>query len=255
MRRLFAVLLLWSALAAAGYSQTKCEANINGFKIHRVYVMGDQYNGVVWAYRHLSESTCLTPVTSIENADAILEVYSTFHPRPASQDASDAFSVSCSSSGSGTLCSDSDGNMMTVDCSGGVCSSYYGPNPLVAVGKLLNMWVRNGWEQAEAKIYTRDNKLLWRSTDQKGHFPDQWPDKIREGTNSPICKRPAAGSWDAHKYKNYRNWGEQKCGIVFDPEVSIDLHLQEKQNAAKQQQDERNQIVQNAKDAAAKQKQ
>ena len=44
-----------------------CEANINGFKIHTVYIMGDQYNGVVWAYEHIGEETCLTPTNDINS--------------------------------------------------------------------------------------------------------------------------------------------------------------------------------------------
>ena len=53
-------------------AQAKCEANIHGFKIHAVYVMGSQPNGVAWAYKHISEETCLTPVTDPSKADAIL---------------------------------------------------------------------------------------------------------------------------------------------------------------------------------------
>src|SRR5260370_33977833 len=95
--KLLLALLLLAATAIPAHTQIKCEANINGFKIHNVYIMGDQYNGVAWAYKHLSEETCLTPVTDISKADAILEVYSpyTSSGRQSTEDTS--LSVSCTS--------------------------------------------------------------------------------------------------------------------------------------------------------------
>src|ERR1035437_6830275 len=120
MKRLLALALL---LAPAVHAQTKCEANINGFKIRTVYIMGDQYNGVNWAYKHIGEETCLTPVTDPSKADAILELYDRNAElrQPAVSDSS--VSVSCTSTNSSSVCTDSSGNMMTVDCSGGIADS------------------------------------------------------------------------------------------------------------------------------------
>ena len=59
MKLLLALLLSTSSLSVL--AQARCEADIHGFKIRNVYIMGDQYNGVANAYKHLSEETCLTP--------------------------------------------------------------------------------------------------------------------------------------------------------------------------------------------------
>ena len=77
--------LAFAALLAFGFAgvsraQVRCEASINGFKIHTVYIMGDQYNGVAWAYKHIAEETCLTPTTDLSKADAILEVHRSWTP-------------------------------------------------------------------------------------------------------------------------------------------------------------------------------
>jgi hypothetical protein len=250
-----ALMLVVSAMAMGQTTQNvKCEANINGFKIHNVYIMGDQYNGVVWAYKHIAEETCLTPVTDLGKADAILELYDR-NSGTGTKTVADNVAVSCASHGSSSSCVDSSGNVMTVDCSGGTCSSYYGPDPAVTTLHALNEWISTRWNQAEARIYTTDRKLLWQSVDQKGGWTDLWPDKIRKGTNSPGCGQSHFGSSDLHKYKHYRDWGIQKCGIQFDSLVSIDLKLLNRQAEEKQKQDSKDELLRNAQDAAAKQKQ
>src|ERR1039457_2180106 len=118
MKRTFVLAgLLVFGCAVLSYAQVKCEANINGFKIHTVYIMGDQYNGVVWAYKHIAEETCLTPSTDLSKADAILEVHRTWTPGSKADTA--PLTVSCSSIRNSTVCSDSTGNELTVDCTGG----------------------------------------------------------------------------------------------------------------------------------------
>ena len=59
-RLFFLVLLLSCSLYAQ--ERIKCQASVNGLKIKTVYITGSQFNGVAWAYKHLSEETCLTPV-------------------------------------------------------------------------------------------------------------------------------------------------------------------------------------------------
>lgn len=248
--------LAWLALffAQLAFAQTKCEANISGFKIRNIYITGDHYNGVVWAYKHIAENTCLTPVQDIAKADAILELYDPSAGQPKQPE---PFGVSCSSSGGSSMCTDSDGNMMTTNCDRNGCSSYYGPNPVHAVGQALSAWVHNASYQGEARIYTTDHKLLWRSIDQKkDHWSDLWVDKVREGTNSPGCDgRNWSVSKDAQKYKNYRRWAAEHCGIEMPPPVSIDIKLQVAQNAAAATEQEKQQMIENAKEAAEKQKQ
>lgn len=250
MMMLIAFALLFVTTA---HAQVKCEANINGFKIHNVYIMGDQYNGVVWAYKHIAEETCLTPTYDLSKADAILEVHRFW--TPGSQADTAQLTVSCSSNRNLSICSDSSGNELTVDCSTGICTSYYGPSMYSAVAGAFDAWISTRWYESDARIYTVDHKLLWKSEDQKGSWVDQWPDKVREGTNSPVCKKPASGSFERHKYKTYRQLASMKCSVEFDPLVSIDLKLLDRQAAEKRKQGMKDEMLRNAQDAAAKQKQ
>jgi hypothetical protein len=242
--------LLVFGFGVPSLAQVKCEANINGFKIHTVYIMGDQYNGVVWAYKHIAEETCLTPTTDLSKADAILEVHRFW--TPGSKADSAPLTVSCSSVRNSTVCSDSTGNELTVDCTGGVCTSYYGPSLYSAVSSAFNQWISTRWYESDARLFTVDHKLLWKSEDQKGDWLGAgWPDKVRLGTNSPVCK---VGRMSRSKYKNFRHWATQQCGVEFDPLVTIDLKLQNRQATEKAKQDSKDEMIRNAQDAAAKQK-
>jgi hypothetical protein len=223
--KLLMVAIAFLTISASASAQVKCDASIGGQKIHSVYIMGEQYNGVAWAYKHIAEETCLTPTTDISKADAILEL-SPIVTTGAVHDQDVPVSVSCSSARGTTTCEGSDGNELTIDCSGGFCSSYYGPNPVAAAAGAFNAWISSRWFESTARMYTKDHVLLWSSEHQKGDFIGAgWPDKVRLGTNSPTCKKPRAGSFDGPKYKNYRNWGTIHCGIQFDPLVSIDIKL------------------------------
>jgi hypothetical protein len=226
--------------AAETKAPVKCEANVNGFKIHNVYIMGDQYNGVVWAYKHIGEATCLTPTTDLDKADAILEIHRFWIPGSRADTA--PLTVSCSSNRNSTYCLDSSGNELSVYCSGGVCTSYYGPSLYSAISAVFDEWISTRWYEADARLYTLDHKLLWKSENQKGDWLGAgWPDKVRLGTNSPVCK---VGAWNRSKYKNYRHWSSMQCGVEFDPLVNIDIKLQAAQKAKAD-------MVQNAHEAAA----
>lgn len=247
-----AVILCVAPLFASAQSKTKCESNINGFKIKTVYITGNHYNGVIWAYKHIAEATCLTPVTDPTKADAILEVIpNTSAPTP--QDG--PLTVSCTSSGASSSCIDSEGNELSIDCYKGVCSSYYGPSPAYEMLHALGEWVRNAWYQSEVRIYTPDHKLVWKSEHLKGdHWYDMWPDKIRERLANLNCSAPA-GKGTGEKF---RNWASEKCGIEFDPLVSIDIKARdraaEKQAIIDQKQSESDEMKRNAAEAAAKQR-
>ena len=250
MHYFLCVLALFSSLASA---QTKCEANINGYKIKTIYITGDHYNAVVWAYKHLAENTCLTPVQDITKADAVLDLYDPFAGKPKGEPSQ--LSVTCSTSEGSSVCTDSEGNMQTTTCDVGGCSSYYGPNPAHILGQALYGMIRDASYQGEARIYTTDHKLLWRSLDQKkDHWSDLWIDKVREGTNSPGCDgRNWSVSKDSHKYKNYRRYASEKCAVEMPPLVSIDIKLQSFQAVAKAKEDQQQQMLNNAKEAAEKQ--
>jgi hypothetical protein len=246
------IVLMGVALAASSaHGQVKCEASIEGFKIHNVYIVGSWYSGVAWAYKHIGEETCMNPVTDPSKADAILEIIG--HNQAAAESDPGPLTVTCQSSRSSSSCLDSDGNVLTVACSGDVCSSSYGPSLASAVLGSIAQALRNAWYQSEVRLYTTDHKLIWKSDSAKGDsWHDLWPDKLREYTNSPPCKRSA---FSAKRYRNYRQWASENCGVQFDPLVSIDLKLQARQDAAANQQAENREMIENAKEAAAKQKQ
>ncbi len=191
-----AFMLTVSTLAMGQAPQTtKCEANTNGFKIHSVYVTGTSYKAVEWAYKHLSEESCLTPVTSLAKADAILELVM---PQSGSDTAtgSGVLSVTCNGSAGSSQCIDSDGNEMDVSCdSAGNCSSYYGPSLAHAVGGIVTAMIESSVGAAEARIYTLDHKLVWKSELVKAKFPfSSWSeDKIHMPPLAPPCKLPAHG--------------------------------------------------------------
>ncbi len=256
MRKQFALLLAVLASSGTASAQKKCTAAIYGYQIKTVYVTGDQYNAVVWAYKHLSEETCMTPVTDASKADAILETINT-NRKPTGQSPNEPLTVTCSSSAGSSTCIDSNGNEMDIACdSRGNCSSYFGPSPGMAVVNALNNWISNAWYQAEVNLYTPDHKLIWTSVGQKGAaWHDLWPDKLREATGSPVCPRNA---FSAHRYKNYRQWASERCGVVFDPLVSIDIKAiarrSAKEASANQMQAAADEMKHNAEKAAAKQK-
>jgi hypothetical protein len=216
--------------AALGHAQqrTKCEASINGQKIHTVYIMGDQYKGVAWAYKHIAEETCLIPTTDALKADAILEVRRQWVPQSTKQEI--PATVSCTTTGGAIECTDSSGGEMTIDCpNNGPCDSMYGPGFYGAATGGFNEAISTRWDESDALIYTMDHKLLWSSETQKGDASGaRWPDKVRLGTNSPVCKVSAS---DRPKYKSFRHWARTACGVEFDPYVSIDLKLIDRQKS------------------------
>lgn len=233
---------------ATASAQTKCEANLHGFKIGTVYIVGRQYNAVVWAYKHLAESTCLTPTLNPAKADAILDL----EPAASSRDnasVADSLLVTCSSSGGASSCIDSAGNEMDTVCDGGGnCVSGYGPSLTSGVGSLVHAWIESSWFAANAFLYTTDRKLLWTSSEQKGGWiGDRWPDLVRLGTGSPECK---VSAWERSRFRNYRHWASTKCGVEFAPLVRIDIQIEAKRDADAMSSLE----LRNAEDAARKQK-
>jgi hypothetical protein len=252
MKSLLVCFLLLSASLLSAQNGPKCEASLHGFEISTVYVVGHQYNAVAWAYKHIAEATCLTPVLDPAKADAILDLEPATAGR-ANESSQEPLTVTCSSSSGSSICVDSDGNEMDTTCDRvGNCTSSYGPSLASGIGDLLRAWVESSWYAANAFLYTADHKLLWRSTDQKGDWLGaQWPDLVRLGTGSPTCK---VGAWQRSSFKNYRHWASEHCSVQFAPFVSIDLRIKTKQKASAQQDREKQQMIDNAKDAAAKQK-
>lgn len=231
MKKTLFVLLFFCSAAAFGKNVKggKCEAGINGIKIKYVYIMGDQYNGVVWAYKHLAEETCFTPTTDISKADAILELRPPEHARLPNDPTS--ISVNCISGPNVESCWDSSGNLMRTTCDRGSCSSYYGPDPIIGLLSSLHDWFdRRSWLSV-AYLYTPDYHLLWDSNHQKTRWVESlWYDKLRVGTNSPTCE---VGMWHSrHGIETYRKLAIKRCKVEFDPLVSIDIKRQMQQESS-----------------------
>lgn len=246
MKNLAKVLLVTGAVSGSCLHAQKCEANLNGFRIHNIYIAGTSYNAVSWAYKHISEESCLTPVTSLDKADAILELSRPDRPTPVSS----VFTVTCSGSAASSQCSDSDGNELDVSCDkSGYCSSYYGPSPGAAVGAFLKEAVFTGRAYAAiARIYTIDHKLVWDSEMEKGTL---WQDKLKKPPLAPACKLP--GAWSSNQYHfQYRNWAAEKCGISFDPAVSIDIKANDRLARIQAPLNEVEEMKRNAAEAATK---
>jgi len=227
----FLMLAVSVAAAGQGTSKAKCEASINGAKIRNIYIMGNQYEGVAWAYKHISQETCMTPTTDISKADAVLDI-EPFSTTPGAPAYDTAANVNCTTSNGITQCTDSFGNQLAVDCSRGGCVGTYGPNPFSTMASGFDALMGTNWMDADASIYAAaDNKLLWSSRDQRGDwYGATWMDKVRLGTNSPACK---VDTWRGSKYKNYRYWASTTCGVEFDPLVSIDIKIRNKQGQTK----------------------
>lgn len=246
--RISAVVLAFLLASSTAVAQTPCVANIDGFKIHTVYVTGTSYNAVAWAYKHLSEESCLTPVTSLDNADAILELVRPDNP---GAPISSVLTVTCNSSAGLSQCTDTDGNELDVTCDkDSNCSSYYGPSPGNAIGGALKeAFITSRVYAAQARIYTLDHKVIWNSELIKGTL---WQDKLKKAPLAPACKLP--GAWSGNQYHfHYRDWAEKHCGITFDPLVSIDLKANARIAEKNAKQDEIDEMRRNAQDAAKQQ--
>jgi len=248
-RILFSLSILLAFVCVAhSQERVKCGASINGFQIKTVYITGNHFPGVAWAYKHIADATCLTPVTDPAKADAVLEISANALP---DSESSGPLTVTCSSRQGVSSCVDSDGNELDLDCDrAGNCSSYYGPSIASATHSLIDLWISSAWYQSEARLYTADHKLIWKSDRLKGnHWYDLWPDKLRESTFRLDCRIPA-GKGDG---EHFRKWATEKCGVDFDPLVSIDIKANARLARANQKQAEADEMKRNAEEAAVKQ--
>ena len=169
------VLLL---LLFLSHSLFAADVKYEGGCLRKVFVTGRQVVAVAWANDNLATRTCLIPVATPEEAEAIL-VLEPDGTRLSKSD-SEAYSVNCYSRGGTARCVDSDGMELSTSCSSRpgnvVCSSYYGPSMASAVGEigraLVNYALRNS---ANSYLYNKAGKLIYSYT---GSFP--WNTKLAE---------------------------------------------------------------------------
>lgn len=139
-----------------------------------IFVTGTQPYAIAWANKNLAKDTdnCLVPVASPSGAAAILLLRAdpklVVNAKAASPQPGPVW-ASCASGAAGVHCFDSGGNVLDVDCwpaPGGVsCTSYYGPNPAVAIAQLLYALMARHLARTAALgvLYQRSSRrILWR---------------------------------------------------------------------------------------------
>ncbi len=170
-------------LAAAGAAQAKNKGP--QIPCEKVFVTGTQVHEITWALRgtglqnNLYKYTCQEPVARVEDADAILDLEwdPKFSPQSLARDrremleerekemANGTVYVSCSSNAKGSVCTDSQGNMLESSCNSSGCSTYAGPNSLLAIVGALATSYTEHLAATEAFVYlfsARDHKLIWK---------------------------------------------------------------------------------------------
>lgn len=174
MKRFFLFLLFVGSCFAA-------DVKFDGGCMRRVYVTGTQTYSVAWAYEKLSTKTCMIPIATPEEAEAIL-VLEPDGTQPLSRIRTNSYSVTCRSTNGSVICTDSDGMESSTVCNHGTCSSYYGPSAYSIVGDvgraIVNHFLKNC---AHAYLYDKTGKMIWSYT---GAYP--WEMKLAEAMNCRI---------------------------------------------------------------------
>ena len=150
--------------------------------VRKVFVTGRQTIAVSWANDNLATKTCMQPVSTPDEAEAILDLEPDREPLTKVQYQPDdsGYSVQCSGSVGATRCVDTNGQELSTSCTGSngqvVCSSYYGPSLVSAIGEvgraIVNYSLRNS---ASAHMFDKNGKLIWSYT---GSFP--WQCRLAE---------------------------------------------------------------------------
>jgi len=208
MKRAIALLVVLVGLAAPLQAKEK-QWDI---PCQKVFVTGIQAHEIAWALKgegvenNLYKHTCMTPVSNVDDADAILDLEldqrmagqmeRRIQAREAALSSPD-FWVSCSSSLRGSYCFDSRGYSLETYCNVSGCSSYYGPNPGIVLMQAIGDVLMAKLEASSAWAYmftVKDHKLIWKF---EGYSPwhsdlakySQCPKKA--GTYGQVCKKPA----------------------------------------------------------------
>ena len=180
----------------------------------KVFVTGIQQHEIAWALKgegldnNLYKNTCMQPVSDASKADAILDIE--LDPEVAGNTerriqrrenaiSSGDFWVRCNSDKHGSYCIDSAGYALETSCTDTGCSSYYGPDPGIAlvraVGDVLTAWIEQsaGW----AYLYSaKDHSLIWKyEGNGQWHYDltkyAQCPKRAGTYGQGP-CKKPKA---------------------------------------------------------------
>jgi hypothetical protein len=136
--------------------------------IRKVYITGHNTGQVEWADKNFAHNkgSCVKPVASPEEADAILLIEPSFQDgeRPANYQV--PIWVSCTSSKTGTHCVDSSGYSMDTYCSsdraGNInCTSTYGPDVAATIIQTFQQAARRS--VMDVYLYNKDGKqLIWK---------------------------------------------------------------------------------------------
>lgn len=161
------LLLLFLAIIFTLDLSARREVSPEMMAVRKLYITGDNPRQVEWAYKHFPDNkgSCVKPVGTPEEADAILRIDPQFGPRSQAEKYEAPISVSCSSSANRTVCSDSTGYEMVTSCStdrsGSVsCSSSYGPSLGATVADAISDYARSTF--VVVSLYSKDgSKKIW----------------------------------------------------------------------------------------------
>jgi len=190
---LLSILILTASAACAQEAPVIPEpppkgANPTMIAIRKVYISGSKKHEVRWAKKRLSRFTCLTPVDSVEQADAILDLEPIDYRPPTEMERDPSGAVVCrdktTASDSKLTCSDFTGSGTRVHCRTGAngdttCTAYYLDTVAFenALGALAD------WTAAKADTHAyvlskQGGKLLW-DYDESTHAI-LWSKKLKE---------------------------------------------------------------------------
>jgi hypothetical protein len=163
--------------------------------IRKVYVTGHNVGQVEWADNKFPQNkgSCVKPVSTPEEADAILQIEPAFIENEAPVDYQSPTWVSCTSSTHSTHCLDSSGYAMDTSCFADrrgnlTCTSSYGPDLGAAIISALQESARRS--VVNVYLYSKDGKhLLWSQIKGSTTF-HTWADALNKAVGCVQQKCP-----------------------------------------------------------------
>ena len=110
------------------------------------------------------------------------------------QPGSDGYWVNCSVDRRGSYCLDSNGYSLYTNCTASGCSSYYGPDPGLALINLVGSALVKSSDEAAGWAYlysAKDHKLLWKYEGLgPWHYDLAKYSECAHNWGTPVCKPP-----------------------------------------------------------------
>jgi hypothetical protein len=199
--------------ARGAKSQSKTLTTTNGSPVRRVYVQSATLEMASSATVQLTQDTCLTVVSDLKQADAVLDV-----------------GIALPGVGGGTLASDGNGHSrhaqtmgnakskpqrsFTATCSDGKSSGSCTPSTSgFGSGGLEQPSDFAGTGNATLDVSLTEagnnSQELWEPTPDK---KKSWTEQLRQAAGCPVC---TGEHFNRHKYPTYRSWIQAECPAVL----------------------------------------